>query len=80
MVLYFGVNCRIQVREGEIPSDVQALAEEKRRVLIGALADVDEVIADRFLMEEDPTIEELYVCSFIAVLIVGCDSSGHNRL
>jgi len=80
IILRFEANCRIQVVEGEIPSDVQALAEEKRRVLIGALADVDEAIADKFLMEEDPTIEELYVCSFVTVLTVGCDSSSNHCL
>ena len=29
--------------------------------MIGTLADVDDVIADRFLMEEEPTVEELMV-------------------
>ena len=54
-------DCRIEVREAEIPPEVKALAEEKRRVLIGTLADVDDVIADRFLMEEEPTVAELQV-------------------
>ena len=36
-------------------------AKEKRKVMIGTLADVDDVIADRFLMEEEPTVEELMV-------------------
>jgi hypothetical protein len=52
---------RIEIREAEVPAEVQALANEKRRVLIETLADVDDVIADRFLMEEEPTINELNV-------------------
>jgi hypothetical protein len=56
-------HCRIEVREAEVPPEAKALAEEKRRVLIETLADVDDVIADRFLMEEQPTVEELQVCS-----------------
>ena len=51
----------IEVREDEVPSEVRSLAEEKRRVLIETLADVDDVIADRFLMEEEPAIEEIMV-------------------
>jgi elongation factor G len=62
-------NTRIEIREAEVPPEVQALAEEKRRVLIGTLADVDDVIADRFLMEEEPTVEELYVSQYFTALI-----------
>jgi len=54
---------RLEVREAEIPSEVQALADEKRQKLIETLADVDDVIADRYLMEENPTIDELNVLS-----------------
>jgi elongation factor G len=59
----FDIDYRITVREEEIPGNVKAFAEQKRRVLIGALADVDDVIAERFLMEEEPTVAELQVCS-----------------
>ena len=45
-------NCSIEVREAEVPPELQALANEKRKVLIETLADVDDVIADRFLLEE----------------------------
>jgi elongation factor G len=41
------------------------LAEEKRRVLIETLADVDDLIADKYLMEEEPTIDELHVFSMV---------------
>jgi hypothetical protein len=72
------VNGRIEVREAEIPPEVKALAEEKRRILIGALADVDDVIADRFLMEEEPTVEELQVLPIPFDLMVGCNPSGYS--
>jgi elongation factor G len=49
------------IREAEIPEDVKALAEEKRRVLIEALADVDDQMADKYLMEEEITEDDLHV-------------------
>ena len=44
-----------------MPSELKGLANEKRKILIETLADVDDVIADRFLMEEEPTTDELTV-------------------
>ena len=55
------VDGRIQVREEEVPAELLEFAREKRQVLIGTLADVDDIIADKFLMEEEPTVEELMV-------------------
>ncbi|CZT11571.1 Elongation factor G, mitochondrial [Rhynchosporium graminicola] len=43
----------------EIPESVQALAKEKRLVLIETLADVDDEIAELFLDEKTPTQEQL---------------------
>jgi elongation factor G len=43
----------------EIPSNVQPLAEEKRRRLIETLADVDDEIAEIFLDERTPTVEQI---------------------
>jgi elongation factor G len=56
-----GVDGRIEVREDEVPADLLEFAKEKRQILIGTLADIDDVIADKFLMEEEPTIDELMV-------------------
>ena len=50
---------RIEVRQDEVPADLLDFAKEKRQKLIETLADVDDVIADRFLMEEEPTIPEI---------------------
>jgi len=48
------------IRESdEIPESVQALAKEKRLVLIETLADVDDEIAEIFLDEKTPTQEQL---------------------
>src|SRR5579859_7008712 len=49
------------VREAEIPTELEAFAKEKRGKLVEVLADVDDVIADKYLMEEEPTVEELKV-------------------
>lgn len=51
-----GVNI---VKSDVIPADVKPVAEERRRMLIEALADVDEEIAEIFLDERAPTMEQL---------------------
>lgn len=43
----------------EIPEKVKALAEERRQMLIETLADVDDEIAEIFLMEEVPTEDQI---------------------
>lgn len=43
----------------DIPESVQKLAEEKRKVMIETLADVDDEIAEIFLDEEIPTPEQI---------------------
>jgi elongation factor G len=47
------------VTKDEIPDDVKALAEERRAKLIETVADVDEEMANIFLEEQEPTIEQL---------------------
>ncbi len=42
-----------------IPADMVEQAKEYRQILIGKLADVDSVIEEKFLMEEEPTVEEM---------------------
>ncbi len=47
------------VKEIPIPADLLDQAKEYRQIMIGKLADVDDVVGEKFLMEEEPTIEEL---------------------
>lgn len=47
------------IKEIPIPADMEADAKEYRQILIGKLADVDPVIEEKFLMEEEPTLEEI---------------------
>ena len=50
----------ISIRESdEIPNSVKQLAEERRAKLIETLADVDDQMAETFLAEETPTIEQI---------------------
>ncbi|EPY49354.1 translation elongation factor G [Schizosaccharomyces cryophilus OY26] len=42
-----------------IPEDLQGLAQEKRSSLIEMLADLDEQVADMYVMEETPSSEQL---------------------
>ena len=47
------------VESDDIPADLRPVAEERRRMLIEAVADVDEEMAECFLDEQEPTIEQL---------------------
>lgn len=48
------------VAEKEIPADLLESAKQYRHILIGKLADIDDSIGEKFLMEEEPTIEEMH--------------------
>ncbi|MDO5498343.1 MAG: elongation factor G [Propionibacteriaceae bacterium] len=52
----------------EIPADLAERAEEARQALIEQLADVDDEIAEKFLMEEELTTEDLQQAIRRAVL------------
>lgn len=47
------------VKELPIPADLVDQAKEYRQILIGKLADFDDVIGEKFLMEEEPTNDEI---------------------
>jgi len=65
------------VVEGEIPDDMIDLVQEKRAELIERLADVDDDIGELFLMEEEPTEDDLKAairrqtisCKFVPVFM-----------
>lgn len=54
-----GPKGEIVVEKDEIPEKVKAIAEERRRMLVEALADVDDEIAELFLDEKEPTQEQI---------------------
>eukprot|EP00979_Chaetoceros_neogracilis_P006824 scaffold1388_cov267-Chaetoceros_neogracile.AAC.61 len=66
----------IEVSE-DIPSELQAMFDEKREELIEKLADADDEIAEMFLMEETPSIEDIKAairrqtidCKFVPVFM-----------
>jgi elongation factor G len=47
------------IKEIAIPADMLEQAKEYQQILIGKLADVDDAIAEKFLMEEMPSVEEM---------------------
>lgn len=49
----------LEVVRGEIPADLVEQAKKYRQIMIGKLADVDSTIEEKFLMEEEPTLEEI---------------------
>ena len=54
-----GDHGEVIVTKDEIPEEVQALAKERRAKLIETLADCDEEMANMFLEEKEPTLEQL---------------------
>jgi elongation factor G len=56
---YFDGENGENIREEAIPAELQALAEEKRAEMISKLADVDDAIGEKFLMEEALSEAEL---------------------
>ncbi|MBN8537584.1 MAG: elongation factor G [Deltaproteobacteria bacterium] len=48
------------VKEIPIPEELLDQAKNYRHELIGKLADVDDAIGEKFLMEEEPTVEEMH--------------------
>ena len=58
--MYFEAPRGTKIRiEDKIPANLQDLVEEKRQVLIEKLADVDDEIAEIFLEEQEPTIDQI---------------------
>jgi elongation factor G len=56
---YFDGDDGEDIREEEIPADRLEEAKTARHDMIASIADHDDVIADKFLAEQDPSIEEL---------------------
>ena len=54
-----GDHGEVIVTKDEIPEEVQGLAKERRAKLIETLADCDEEMANMFLEEKEPTLEQL---------------------
>ncbi len=72
------------VTEVEIPAELKAQADEYRQIMIEKLADVDETLADKFLLGEMPTVEEIRAATRKAVIAlklvpVFCGSAFKNK-
>lgn len=72
------------VVEKEIPAEFLEQAQEYRKELIGKAADFDDALAEKFLMEEEPSVEELKAAirkGVIALKLtpVFCGSAYKNR-
>ncbi len=73
-----------KVIESEIPAELLEQAKEYRNTLISAAADFDDVVGEKFLMEEEPTVEELQLAIKKGVLAlkltpVFCGSAYKNK-
>jgi elongation factor G len=72
------------IQEIPIPADMVEQAKEYRQILIGKLADVDSTIEEKFLMEEEPTVEEMRAAMRAGVISlklvpVFCGSAFKNK-
>ena len=56
---YFDGDNGEDIREEEIPADRQEEAKAARHAMIAAIADHDDEIAEMFLMEQEPSIEQI---------------------
>ena len=73
-----------KVTEMPIPDDLKAQADEFRAIMIEKLADVDETIGEKFLMEEAITVDEIRAATRRAVIAlklvpVLCGSAFKNK-
>ncbi len=57
---YFDGENGENIREEEIPADLVEQAKEYRGYLVEKCADVDEVVGEKFLMDEQPTNDEIH--------------------
>lgn len=57
----FSLTISVNVTENDIPEEFMELANAKRAELFEHLAEVDEAMSDMFIMEENPTSEQLAV-------------------
>ncbi len=48
-----------EFEECDIPEDMQQTAQEYRRAMIEHCAEVDDIVGEKFLMDEEPTVEEI---------------------
>ena len=73
-----------EFEECDIPEDMLQTAQEYRRAMIEHCAEVDDIVGEKFLMDEEPTIEEIKQAirtSTIAnrMVPVCCGSSYKNK-
>ena len=72
------------IRDEEIPADMMDLAQEYHEKMVEAVCELDDDLAEKFLMGEEPTIEELratirkgtIACKFFPVT---CGTSYRNK-
>ncbi|KAJ8310525.1 hypothetical protein KUTeg_012390 [Tegillarca granosa] len=58
--LYFKEPHGMNIVEDEIPANMRVEAKERRQELIESVADADEMLADIFLEEREPSIDEIH--------------------
>ncbi len=72
------------ITEIDIPADLAEQAKEYRKIMVEKLADIDETIGEKFLMEQEPTLEEIQAATRKGVINlklvpVFCGSAFKNK-
>ncbi len=57
--IYFKGDNGENIEVTDIPADMMEEAQKAHNELVGAAADFDDVVGEKFLMEEEPTVDEL---------------------
>ena len=81
---YFDGDNGEDIREEDIPADRLAEVKTARHDMIASIADHDDAIADKFLAEQEPTVEELHaairrVCIALKMTPVFIGSAYKNK-
>lgn len=57
--VYFDGNHGEKLRYEDIPENLLSEAKQRRHDLIGALADLDDVVAEKYLSDQEPSVQEI---------------------
>ena len=73
-----------EIKEQDIPADMQAQAEEYREKMVESIAETDEELMEKYLNGEEPSVDELKAalrkaCLAVEITPVFCGSAYRNK-
>ena len=68
-----------EVQEEEVPGDLQSIVEQRHSELIEAVANADDELGEMFLSDQQPSQDQLMVCSVCVFCVKGLyNNFGHS--